>query len=82
MIAFSTFFVLLPILISGCESRYETIDLSVYQYRDTKDLVKFVYDASLIVKKDGLKSLEYFRNNRQLYYHPNRYLYIYDYLRY
>jgi hypothetical protein len=78
IIAFSTFFVLLSIFIPGCESRYEDLDLSVYQYRDTKDLVKFVYDASLILNKDGLKSLEYFRNNRKLYFTPDRYLYIYD----
>ncbi|MCX5811161.1 MAG: cache domain-containing protein [Proteobacteria bacterium] len=78
IIAFSTFVVLLSIFISGCESRYEDLDLSVYQYRDTKDLVKFVYDASLILNKDGLKSLEYFRNNRKLYLTPDRYLYIYD----
>jgi hypothetical protein len=78
IIAFSTFFVLLSIFISGCESRYEDLDLSVYQYRDTKDLVKFVYDASLIIKKDGLKSLEYFRNNRNIICTPDRYLYIYD----
>ena len=64
--ALSTIFVLLSVFISGC-SRYEDLDLSVYQYRDTKDLVKFVYDASLILKKNGLKSLEYFRNNRELY---------------
>jgi hypothetical protein len=52
---------------------------SVYQYRDTRDLVKFVYDASLMVRKDGLKkSLEYFRNNREIEYSSDRYLYIYD----
>jgi hypothetical protein len=63
----------------GCESRYADLDLKVYQYRDTKDLVKFVYDASLILKKDSLeKSLEYFRQNRALHYTPDRYLYIYD----
>ena len=72
IIAFSAFFMLLSIFISGCESRYERLDLSVYQYRDTKDLVKFVYDASLIIKKDGLKGLEYFRNNRQPHYSPER----------
>ena len=69
---------ILSLFISGCESQYEGLDLSVYQYRDTKDLVKFVYDASLVIKKDGLKSLEYFRNNRRLHYTPERYLYIYD----
>jgi hypothetical protein len=74
----SFFFVFLSLFISGCESRYKDLDLSCYQYRDTKDLVKFVYDASLIVKKDGLKSLSYFRNNRKLYNKPDYYLYIYD----
>jgi hypothetical protein len=78
IIAFSAFFILLTIFISGCQSRYEGLDTSVYQYRDTKDLVKFVYDASLMLKNDGLKSLEYFRNNRQLNFTPDRYLYIYD----
>jgi len=78
IIVFSIFFVTLSIFISGCESKYENLDLSIYQYRDTKDLVKFVYDASLILKKDGLKSLDYFRNHRSLYYSPERYLYIYD----
>jgi hypothetical protein len=78
IIAFSTFFVLLSMFISGCAGRYEDLDLSVYQYRDTKDLVKFVYDASLILRKDGLKSLEYFRNNRNILCTSDRYLYIYD----
>jgi len=78
LIAFSTFVVLLSVLIPGCESRYENLDLRVYQYRDTKDLVKYVYDASLIVSKNGLNSLDYFRKTRQLHNTPDRYLYIYD----
>lgn len=78
IIVFSTFFALLSIFISGCESKYEDLDLSVYQYRDTKDLVRFVYDASLKIKKDGLRSLDYFRNHRKLNDKPDRYLYIYD----
>ena len=78
IIAVSILFVLLSIFISGCAGRYEDLDLSVYQYRDTKDLVKFVFDASLIVKKDGLKSLEYFRKNRNIISTPDRYFYIYD----
>jgi hypothetical protein len=78
IIALLIFFAFLSIFISGCESRYEDLDLSVYQYRDTKDVVRFVYDASLIIKKDGLKSLKYFQTNRLLYCTPDRYLYIYD----
>ena len=69
---------LLVIFVSGCKSKYEGLDLHMYQYRDTKDLVKFVYDASLILKKDGMKSLAYFRNNRILFNKQDYYLYIYD----
>lgn len=63
---------------SGCMNRYESLDLSMYHYRDTRDLVKFVYDASLILKHDGLKSLPYFNQNRELYNTPDYYLYIYE----
>ncbi|MDP8218367.1 MAG: cache domain-containing protein [Candidatus Theseobacter exili] len=66
------------VMLSGCKSKYEGLNLDVYQYRDTKDLVKFVYSAALILEKDGLKSLDYFRNNRKLYNTPDHYLYIYD----
>ncbi|MDO9537978.1 MAG: cache domain-containing protein [Thermoplasmata archaeon] len=69
---------LLASLMSGCKSQHEDLDLTMYQYRDTKDLVKFVYDASLILKKDGMKSLAYFRNNRKLFNTHDYYLYIYD----
>ena len=64
--------------LAGCENRYEKLNLGVYQYRDTRDLIKFVYDASQILKKDGLKSLGFFRANRTLYITPDSYLYIYD----
>src|SRR4030065_2908042 len=75
----SSVLLLIPvIIISGCKSQYEDLDLNSYQYRDTKDLVKFVYDASLILKKDGLKSLKYFQDNRKRNFTHDRYLYIYD----
>ena len=64
--------------ISGCQSKYEDLDLTMYQYRDTKDLVRFVYNASLILEKDDMKSLDYFRNNRNLFKTKDYYLYIYD----
>lgn len=78
LIVFPALLLMLVIFISGCKSKDEGLNLSMYQYRDTKDLVKFVYDASLILKKDGLKSLAYFRNNRRLFNTPDYYLYIYD----
>jgi hypothetical protein len=70
--------IFLIIFFAGCEKKYEELDLSMYQYHDTKNLVKFVYDASLILKKEGLKSLDYFRNNRDRYRTPEYYLYIYN----
>ncbi|MDD3626400.1 MAG: cache domain-containing protein [bacterium] len=71
--------VILSLLIfSGCQNKYSQLDLSMYQYRDTKNLVKFVYDASLLVERDGMKSIEYFKANRDLYSNPDHYLYIYD----
>lgn len=70
---------LIPLFfLSGCQNKYEQLDLSAYQYRDTKNLVKFVYDASLILEKDGLKSLQDFHRNRDQFNTPNYYLYIYD----
>ena len=78
LVLFSALLFLLTTCMAGCQGRYDELDLSMYQYRDTKDLVKFVYDASLILKKDGLSSLDYFRDNRALFYTPDYYLYIYD----
>jgi len=68
---------IVAVFIPGC-SRYKDLDLSMYQYRDTQDLVKFVYDAALILEEGGNKSLEYFKNNRDLYNTEGHYLYIYD----
>ena len=78
LIVFPALLLMLVIFLSGCQSKYEDLDLTVYQYRDTKDLVKFVYDAALLLKKDGLKSLDYFQNNRNLFNTPDHYLYIYN----
>ena len=66
------------VLCIGCESKYKDLNLEIYQYRDTKNLVKFVYDAALILEKEGIKSLDYFDKNRDLYNKPDHYLYIYD----
>ncbi|MBN1255833.1 MAG: cache domain-containing protein [Deltaproteobacteria bacterium] len=78
LIMFPALLLVLVIFVSGCKSKYRDLDLSMYQYRDTRDLVKFVYDASLILKKEGMNNLAYFRNNRTLYNTPDYYLYIYD----
>ena len=72
------FLLFLTVFISGCNTRYDDLDVSMYHYRDTRNLVKFVYDASLRLEKDGLKSLAYFRNHRDLYNTSDYYLYIYE----
>ena len=66
------------IFVSGCENKYENLDLSMYQYRDTKNLVRFVYNAAQRLRRDGLKSLEYFKKHRDKYKTNDYYLYIYD----
>ncbi|MBO8092300.1 MAG: cache domain-containing protein [Prosthecochloris sp.] len=66
------------LLLSGCTSRYDDLDLSAYEFRDTRNLVRFVYDASLILEQEGLSSLGYFRDNYTRYNTSDRYLYIYD----
>jgi hypothetical protein len=75
---FAAVLLIKTISISGCEGKYEDLDLSMYQYRDTKNLVKFVYDASLLLKKEGIDSLAYFQNHRNRFKTDDYYLYIYD----
>ena len=78
LIAFPALLFIVTVLMSGCKIQYEDLNLTMYQYRDTKNLVRFVYDTSLLLKKDGMKSLDYFRNNRARFRTPEYYLYIYD----
>ncbi|MBN2016586.1 MAG: cache domain-containing protein [Candidatus Cloacimonetes bacterium] len=66
------------LLFSGCTGKYDELDVSMYHYRDTKNLVKFVYDAAKILEKEGLAGLEYFHENREHFRTKDTYLYIYD----
>ncbi|MCW8815157.1 MAG: cache domain-containing protein [Chlorobium sp.] len=66
------------LLFSECQPGHSDLDLSMYQYRDTRDLVRFVYDAARVLQKKGLSSIDYFRNNRSLYKQKNYYLYVYS----
>jgi hypothetical protein len=74
---FRCFSFLTILLILGCKTGYKDLNLSVYQYQDTKNLVRFVYKASLLLKKEGLKSIEIFKNDKY-YNHNEYYLYIYN----
>ena len=38
--------IFLVLFLAGCSKKYDNLDLSMYKYRDTKNLVKFVYDAA------------------------------------
>lgn len=69
---------ILVLSLFGCKSKYEDLDLTMYRYRDTRNLVKFVYDASLILSGEGMSSLAYFQNHRGRFNTPQYYLYIYD----
>jgi len=78
LIVFPAIMITILIFVYGCKSKYEDLNLDIYQYRDTKDLVIFVYDASKKLEKEGMKSLNYFRKNRELFNTQDYYLYIYD----
>lgn len=63
--------------IIGCQSEHRELDLGMYQYRDTRDLVRFVYDAALELRKEGTQGIRNFRNVRSQYRTRNYYLYVY-----
>lgn len=69
---------LLVLLTAGCAEESRRPDLGAYQYRDTRNLVKFVHDAARRLEQHGEASLDYFRRHRDLYKTPDTYLYIYD----
>jgi len=64
--------------LSGCASRHEALDLSMYQYRDTKNLVQFVYDAALMLEEMGVAGLKELSSSRDHYRSSSTYLYVYD----
>ncbi len=72
----SFIFLLLLFSLTGCESKYSDLDLSMYHYRDTTALVKFVYDASLMLRQEN--GLDYIRKNPDQFKTPDYYLYIYN----
>ncbi|PWW83138.1 calcium:proton antiporter [Prosthecochloris marina] len=63
---------------SGCQSKYPDLGLGMYLYRDTRDLVRFVYDASLVLQNEGIQGIDQFKDNLTKYTTPDYYLYIYS----
>jgi hypothetical protein len=52
-------------------------DLSDYQYYQTKDLVRFVYNAALQVNELGKKAFPLFRKPNSKWFNRDRYIIIY-----
>ncbi|MCF7792667.1 MAG: cache domain-containing protein [Candidatus Cloacimonetes bacterium] len=71
------FIFLALILLTSCQDKYDKLDMAIYEYRDTKDLVKFVYDNAQLLQKNGQAQIDYFKSNRSHYKTENYYLYVY-----
>lgn len=70
--------IVLFLSILSCNNPFEEIDLSVYQYRDTRNLVKFVYNAFILFQEKDTLAIDYFVENRDLFKKGDFYVYIYD----
>lgn len=64
-------------MLSCREIPYE-LDLSMYSYRDTRNLVNFEYNAKVLFESKGDNAFEYFKANRHKFRTSDYYIYIYD----
>ncbi len=64
----------------NCNKNGLSIDLSMYQYNDTKSLVKYIHEISLLIERDGLDCLQNYRKKRNRYGSDSMdyYFYVYD----
>jgi hypothetical protein len=65
------------LIVTSCNNQYDELNLEAYQYRDTRELVKFVYHNALKFESGGPDRLQLFQDNRDAYKNDNFYLYIY-----
>jgi hypothetical protein len=72
------YFVIFLVLLTSCSDKYKKLNLDIYQYRDTKNLVKFVFDAAELLRKNGSEQIAEFRENRENYKFEGYYLYVYE----
>ncbi len=71
--------IILSMLCFGCGGDRDKLDVSMYQYRDTKNLVRFVHEASRRLEREGSSAIDtHFKPNRSGYRTDDFYLYIYD----
>jgi len=80
---FGNFFIniLLPsgfLMLTSCSRTFDAPDISMYEYQDTRNLVRFVYEAAGKLEKKGFRQIEDFKKNRSLYRKENYYLYVYN----
>lgn len=68
---------LLVLILTCCDNKYDELNLNVYEYRDTKTLVTFVYDCAEMLREGGSDKLQTFIQNREDYRFDGYYLYIY-----
>jgi len=63
------------LLLTACSGSHDDIDLSMYEYRDTRNLVRYVHSAAQQVQAGGLEALEDYRPNSKS--KSDYYLYVY-----
>jgi len=70
-------FIAMLVLSSGCRDDSGDLDLSMYEYRDTRNLVRFVHEAAVRIQsdEDGLQAV---MSDRSRYLTRDFYLYIYQ----
>ncbi|MBN1434493.1 cache domain-containing protein [Candidatus Fermentibacterales bacterium] len=65
------------LLACACGNGRNGPDLSMYEYRDTRNLVRFVHDAALLAERDP-EAIEYLASHRERYCPRDHYLYVYE----
>jgi len=73
------FLIILMLTATSCDYSQTDIDLSRYEFRDTKKLVKFAYHAAEIIRKKGITCIDSFKKNRDNFGNNDFYLYIYKF---
>ncbi|MDY6837424.1 MAG: cache domain-containing protein [Thermodesulfobacteriota bacterium] len=72
---------LLLFLLVGCRlsgQGKEPDNLQLYDYRDTKRLVRLLADAALVLAEEGKEGFAQFRRDRERWTYEDAYLYAYD----
>ncbi len=65
---------------TNCTDSKSDIDLTIYQYNDTRNLVKYIYEISRIIEKQGKECLKGYNGERKMFTRDpaDYYFYVYD----